>query len=128
MAVASLATHIGQIAIVCRDVSRQTAVYREVVRLPFLFESNGLAFFQCGATRLMLSVRDGEGVSDGNSILYFFTDDLDAAAAAVAAAGAKVPEPPHRIAKLADREVWMCHFLDAEDNIMAFMQEKALGA
>ena len=120
----SLATHIGQIAIVCRDVGKQMAFYRDVIRLPFLFETHGLAFFQCGATRLMLSVKDGEGVSDGNSILYFFTDNLDSAIATVKAAGAKVPQEPHMIAKLADREVWMCHFHDAEGNIMAFMHER----
>jgi methylmalonyl-CoA/ethylmalonyl-CoA epimerase len=122
----SLATHIGQIALVCRDVPKQMAFYRDVVRLPFLFETSGLAFFQCGATRLMLSVKDGEGVSDGNSILYFFTDDLNGAVAVLKNASAKVPQEPHLIARLADREVWMCHWHDAEDNIMAFMQEKPL--
>ena len=47
---------IGQIAVNVKDVTRAVAFYKEVIGLPLLFESNGLAFFQCGETRLLLSM------------------------------------------------------------------------
>ena len=46
-------TGINQIAISCHDVVRATAFYRDLLGIPFLFASNGIAFLQSGGTRLM---------------------------------------------------------------------------
>ena len=46
---------IGQIAVNVENVERAVEFYKEVIGLPLLFETNGLAFFQCEDTRLLLS-------------------------------------------------------------------------
>jgi predicted enzyme related to lactoylglutathione lyase len=117
-------TGINQIAITCHDVARATAFYRDVLGIPFLFESNGLAFFQTGGIRLMLSEPEGEGTGHGNSILYFRTDDITGDTATLAARGVTITEQPTLAARLPDREVWVAAFRDSENNMMAFQQEK----
>lgn len=117
-------TGITQICIVCQDVARATAFYRDVVALPFLFESNGLAFFQAGPVRLMLSRAERAEHEHLSSMIYFATGDIEAKWRALQAAGATVGEPPHLIAKLPDREVWLAEWRDTEGNFMALMQEK----
>ncbi|HEY4132239.1 MAG TPA: VOC family protein, partial [Gemmatimonadaceae bacterium] len=64
-------SRIGQIAIVCTDVARATAFYRDTLGLTFLFSAGPkLAFFDCGGTRLMLDGNEGE-IATGTSVLYF---------------------------------------------------------
>ncbi|MCX6045594.1 MAG: VOC family protein, partial [Chloroflexi bacterium] len=48
-------SQIGQIAINVQDLERAIAFYRDILALPFLFNAPGLAFFQCGEVRLLLS-------------------------------------------------------------------------
>lgn len=117
---------VTQICIVCKDVARATAFYRDVVALPFLFESNGLAFFQAGPVRLMLSRAERPEHENLSSMIYFATGDIDAKWRALQEAGATVGDPPHLIAKLPDREVWLAEWRDTEGNFMALMQEKPL--
>lgn len=119
-------TGIGQIAIACHDVPRATAFYRDVVGLPFLFETTGLAFFRCGDVRLMLSRAEQAELAPPGSVLYFKTTDLDGATAALATAGATIEESPHLIAKMPDHELWMSFWRDTEGNFMGFMQERPL--
>ena len=119
-----LATGINQIAISCHDVPRATAFYRDLLGIPFLFESNGIAFLQSGDTRLMLTKPEGEGTGHFNSILYFRTDDIVSATAYLEANGATIVAPPAIVARLAEREIWVAAFKDSEGNVMAFQQEK----
>ena len=118
---------IGQIAVVCHDVPRATAFYRDAVGLPFLFETTGLAFFRCGETRLMLSTTEQAELTPPGSVLYFKTSDLDASTSALVAQGATVEREPHLVARMPDHELWMSFWRDTEGNLMAFMQEKPLG-
>jgi len=114
---------LAQIALSVKDVSAAVTFYRDVLGVPFLFEAPPkLAFFDCGGTRLMIS--EPEGVpAQGNSALYFKVDDIQAEHARLSAAGVPFAEPPHRIARLADREVWLAAFHDPEGNLMALMSE-----
>jgi methylmalonyl-CoA/ethylmalonyl-CoA epimerase len=49
-------TRLGQVAINAKDVDRATAFYQEKLGLKLLFKAPpGLAFFDCGGVRLMLS-------------------------------------------------------------------------
>jgi predicted enzyme related to lactoylglutathione lyase len=121
-----LTTGINQIAIACYDVPRATAFYRDLLGIPFLFESNGIAFLQSGDTRLMLTKPDGEGTGHFNSILYFRTDDIVNSTAYLELNGTTILAPPAMIARLPDREVWVASFKDSEGNVMAFQQEKAI--
>ena len=62
-------SEVGQIAVTVEDVERATAFYRDVLGVPFLFDAPGLAFFDLGGIRLMLS--RPEGVESSSSLLYF---------------------------------------------------------
>lgn len=127
MTTPALVTGVHQLTVPCKNLARATAFYRDAVRLPFLFEAPpGLAFFQCGATRLMLTRGPEEKLDPLNSVIYFGTDDIEGATKAVVAHGAKLEAAPHAIAKLPGREVWLSHWMDPEGNMMSFMQEKSL--
>jgi catechol 2,3-dioxygenase-like lactoylglutathione lyase family enzyme len=49
-------SRLGQIAVNVYDVDRATAFYRDTLGLPLLFSASGMAFFDCGGVRLMLSL------------------------------------------------------------------------
>jgi methylmalonyl-CoA/ethylmalonyl-CoA epimerase len=116
-------SRIGQIAIVCKDVARATAFYRDALGLPFLFAAGpNLAFFDCGGTRLMLS--PAEGAANGTSVLYFFVSDIDAAKRGLAGNGVRFIDEPHVIARMPDHELWLVEFRDSEDNVLALMEER----
>ena len=114
---------IGQIAIVCQDVARATAFYRDTLGVTFLFSAGPtLSFFDAGGTRLMLSPPEGE--ARGTSVLYFFVADIVAARDALAAKGVQFIDEPHMIARMPDHELWLAEFRDSEGNPMALMEER----
>ena len=115
---------LGQIGITVSDVKRSVEFYRDVLRIPFLFEVPNLAFFNCGGVRLMLSAASGE--AEGKkfaSILYFRVEDIHAAHGELASRGAKFAQEPRMIARMPDHELWMAFFEDPDGNTMALMSE-----
>jgi len=115
---------IGQIAIAVKDVPRATAFYRDTLGMTFLFEFPGLAFFDCGGVRLMLSRPETPEHDHPGSVLYFKVADLDAAYRDLGARGVEFIDTPHLIARLPDHELWMVFFKDPEGNTLALMHEK----
>lgn len=114
---------IGQIAVVCRDVARATAFYRDTLGVRFLFGAGPtLSFFDAGGTRLMLSPAEGE--ANGTSVLYFFVSDIAAVRDALVAKGVTFVGEPHLIARMPDHELWLAEFRDSEGNVLALMEEK----
>lgn len=114
---------IGQIAIVCRDVARARAFYKDTLGVRHLFDAGPtLSFFDCGGTRLMLSPAEGE--ARGTSVLYFFVPDIDAAVREMSDKGVGFVGEPHMIAKMPDHELWLAEFRDSEGNVMALMEER----
>lgn len=114
---------IGQIAVVCRDVGRATAFYRDVLGLTLLFQAGPqLSFFDCGGVRLMLSPAEGEAT--GTSVLYFFVSDIAAAKRELESKGTTFVDEPHLIARMPDHELWLCVFRDSENNLLALMEER----
>lgn len=114
---------IGQIAVNIENVERAVEFYKEVIGLPLLFETNGLAFFQCEDTRLLLSRPETEEFDHPSSVLYFKVDDLQSEIARMKAAGAAFIDEPHMVAKMGDTETWMTFFKDTEGNTHALMSE-----
>ncbi len=114
---------IGQIAVNVKDVTRAVAFYKNVIGLPLLFESNGLAFFQCGETRLLLSLPEKEEFNHPSSVLYFKTDKLSTTVMSMQEAGAEFIDEPHMVGKMGDIETWMSFFKDGEGNTHAIMSE-----
>lgn len=115
---------IGQIAMVARDVGRATAFYRDTLGMTFLFEFPGLAFFDCGGVRLMISRAEKPEFDHPGSVLYFKVPDIDRAYEDLRSRGVPFRDAPHLIAKLPDHELWMAFFDDTEGNTLALMHEK----
>jgi len=116
-------TGLAQVALSVKDIEKATAFYRDVLGLPFLFSAPpGLAFFQVGPTRLMLSAGADEGAGS-HGILYYAVTDIQAAFAAVTGRGAVAKEPPRMIAKVAGREVWLAAIEDPDGHVVGLMSE-----
>ena len=60
------------------------------------------------------------------SVLYFAVDDIRQMHDALASRGVAFKTEPHKIATLADREVWLADFEDTEGNTLALMSEPLL--
>ncbi len=113
---------IGQIAISVRELPRAIQFYRDILGLPFLFEASGMAFFDCGGVRLMLSVSES-AESAYNSIVYYRTRDIHEATARLTRNKVPFDAPPRMIAKMSDHELWMAFLRDSEGNLLALMSE-----
>jgi len=116
-------SRVGQIALVCKDVARATAFYRDTLGVRFLFSAGPtLSFFDAGGVRLMLSPAEGAGI--GTSVLYYFVTDIEGTKTALAEKGVKFMGEPHLIARMPDHDLWLAEFRDSEDNVCALMEEK----
>jgi methylmalonyl-CoA/ethylmalonyl-CoA epimerase len=119
-------SRIHQISMRAHDVERAVRFYRDTLGLPFLFAAlPRLAFFDCGGVRLMLSSPE-QGFDHPGSVLYFAVDDIRQMHEALTSRGVAFRTAPHKIATLADREVWLADFEDSEGNTLALMSEPRL--
>ena len=119
-------SRIHQISMRAHDVDRAVRFYRDTLGLPFLFAAPPrLAFFDCGGVRLMLSTPEPAFDHPG-SVLYFAVDDIRQMHEALTSRGVAFRTAPHKIATLADREVWLADFEDSEGNTLALMSEPRL--
>jgi methylmalonyl-CoA/ethylmalonyl-CoA epimerase len=122
---------LHQVAQHAGDLDRAVAFYRDVLGLPFVarFDPPGLAFFDLGATRLLLE----EGAPP--ALLYLGVDDIDARVDALRAAGVDVVDAPHLIHRDDDgtfgprgTEEWMAFFRDSEGNLVGLVERREGGA
>lgn len=115
---------IGQIAVRVLDLERAIATYSERLGLRFLFRAPpGLAFFDCGGVRLMLSPPEPGEFDHAASILYFTVQDMKGAHARLLGNGIVFRSAPHAVADLGDRVLWLADFEDGEGNVLALMSE-----
>ncbi len=117
-------SQIGQIAIAVKDLPRAVAFYRDILGLPFLFEASGMAFFDCGGVRLMLSVPESPEFDHAASLIYYKVPDIGQAAAALRARGAVFERDPHVVARMPGYDLWMAFLRDPERNLLAIMSEQ----
>ena len=119
-------SRIGQIAINAHDVDRATAFYQNALGLKLLFKAPpGLAFFDCGGVRLMLSRPEKAEFDHPSSVLYFAVPDIQVAHVRMKESGVKFEDEPHLIAKMPDHDLWMTFFRDSEGNLIGLMSEVA---
>ncbi len=116
---------LGQVAIVVSHVGRAVQFYRDVLGLPLLFQAPpGLAFFDCGGVRLMLTLPLGPERDHRTSVLYYRVDDLERAAALLKKREVKLERGPKRVAVLdGERELWIAHLRDPDGNLLGLMNE-----
>src|ERR1700688_1469641 len=94
-------SRIGQIAINAHDVERAATFYQDSLGLKLLFKAGpGLAFFDCGGVRLMLTNPEKPEFDHPSSILYFAVPDIQAAYAAMKKKAVNFEDEPHMIARM----------------------------
>lgn len=117
---------IGQIAVVCHDIGRATAFYRDVIGLPLLFEAGGMSFLQCGEVRLMLSLPSAPEFDHPGSVIYFRVEGIEARMEALRAKGAEILRDAALAHSDGRHALWLGFFKDTEGNTLALMEERIL--
>lgn len=117
---------IQQIALVQHDVDRAVPFYRDGLGLPLQFAMAGMAFFDAGGVRLMLTKPSSPELDHKNSILYFEVADCQAAYAALKARGVPFDGEPHLVGKTATHEMWMAFCRDPEGNLIGLSEARAI--
>jgi methylmalonyl-CoA/ethylmalonyl-CoA epimerase len=109
---------VAQAAITVADLEAAKSFYGEALGLPHLFDAPpALAFYQCGATRLMLSAAGG----DGGTILYYAVEDVPVAHSALAAEGIEFAEAPRVVGQVEGRDVWLAICRDPSGNAVGLI-------
>lgn len=118
---------IAQLLIPIDDFERGVAFYRDVLGLPLLFAAPPqMAFFQCGAVRLLVGVAPaGQKVQRGSAI-YFAVQDIQAVYASLSAQGVQFKAAPLIVNRSAKSETWLAEFVDPDGNQLALMSEVAV--
>src|SRR5882762_5095335 len=94
-------SRLGQIAINAHDVNRAAAFYQDILGLKLLFTAPpGLAFFDCGGVRLMLTRPEKPEFDHPSSVLYFSVPDIRAAHSRMRDSGARFEDDPHLLARM----------------------------
>lgn len=118
---------VGQIAIAISDLKRAIDFYQDKLGLKLLFEApSGLAFFDCGGVRLMLTTLQGDESDHHTSAIYYKVNDIGAAAQAIKQAGVEFIHEPQLTAKMPDHELWMGFIRDPDENLIGIMAELPL--
>jgi catechol 2,3-dioxygenase-like lactoylglutathione lyase family enzyme len=110
---------IAQIAVSVKDVGRAIEFYRDRLRIPFLFEAPGLAFFKCGEIMLMLSKPETPEFDHPSAVLYFQVEEIIGAHRALVERGVAFIDTPHVVHRDPRMELWMAFFRDPDGNVLA---------
>ena len=110
---------LAQVARTVASAERSRAWYRDVLGLPELYAFPGLAFFDAGGVRLMLTEEDG-GAGRSESILYLRVPDLHATKPLLESRGVRFTHAPHVVHRHDDgTEEWLAFFEDDEGRPLA---------
>jgi methylmalonyl-CoA/ethylmalonyl-CoA epimerase len=115
---------VTQLLIPIDDFERGVAFYRDVLGLPFLFAAPPqMAFFHCGAVRLLVGVIPaGQKVQRGSQI-YFGVKDIQSVYSSLNTQGVRFKAPPHVVSRSPTSELWLAEFVDPDGNQLALMSE-----
>lgn len=114
---------LGQVARTVRSSEESRTWYRDVLGLPELYAFPGLAFFDLGGVRLMLTEEDG-GLGPSESILYLRVPDIHVAKEELEGRGVNFINAPHMIHRHEDgTEEWLASFEDNEGRPMQLLTQ-----
>jgi len=117
---------VGQILVPVDDFERGVAFYRDVLGLPFLFSAPPqMAFFMCGAVRLLVGVPPPGQKAQRSAAIYFRVSDIKNVHATLTAQGVDFQTGPHVVHRTATDELWLAEFTDPDGNQLALMSEVA---
>jgi methylmalonyl-CoA/ethylmalonyl-CoA epimerase len=115
---------VGQIMIPVEDFERGTAFYRDVLGIPFLFAAPPqMAFFLCGAVRLLVGVMPAGQKAQRGSAIYFRVPDIHAVHSELQTKGVRFLAAPHVVHRTPQSELWLAEFTDPDGNQLALMAE-----
>ena len=117
---------IQQLALVQRDIPQAVRFYRDTLGLALTFESAGMAFFEIGGVRLMLTPPSAPEFDHANSVLYFDVEDAAAAYDAVVGRGATPERPPAVVGRTATHEGDRHFVRDPEGNLIGLSAQRAI--
>ena len=121
---------IYQIAMNVTDLDAAQMFYREVVGVEFIarFDPPGLLFFDFDGVRVLF---ESGGEAARSSILYLWTDDIDARVAELEAKGVRFIHRPQAVHKdedgtfgAAGETEWMAFFEDPDGNTIALVTRR----
>lgn len=119
---------IRQIAVPVTDIAEATRFYRDVLGMRHLFEAPPqLSFFDCGGVQLMLSGPEGGGkdADQQRPVIYYDVADIKATHSRLTGAGVATIQPPHMIARMGGREIWIGFVSDGQGNMVGLMGDVA---
>ena len=117
-----LAGHrLQQVAMTTRDLPRSIAFYRNTLGLPFLFETNGMAFFDVAGTRLMIALDSNRPTGRPSSILYFEALDFQGTIKKLRSAEVTLDGPVETVQRTASGELRLQQFRDPDGNALAIL-------
>lgn len=118
---------IAQVLIPTHDLERAIAFYRDQLGLPFLFSAPPqMAFFQCGAVRLLVGVPTDSSIDHPFAGLYFKVADIQLAYDTMHGRGVEFGVQPHVVHRMPNAELWLAEFKDPDGNALALMSEVAI--
>src|SRR6185295_7261279 len=115
---------VGQLLVPVDDFERGVAFYRDVLGLPFLFSAPPqMAFFMCGAVRLLIGVPPPGQTAQRSATIYFRVSDIKKVHAPLTGQGVRFQADPHVVHRTPTAELWLADFTDPDDNQLALMSE-----
>src|ERR1044071_700392 len=116
---------ITQLLIPVDDFERGVSFYRDVLGIPLLFSAPPqMAFFQCGAVRLLVGVTPAGEKAQRGSAIYFSVSDIERVYASLREKGVEFKAPPHVVNRSAQSETCLVEFVDPDGNQLALLSEK----
>ena len=112
---------LAQVMTSVSDLPRAIDFYRNVLGLPFLFETNGMVFFQLAGARLMIGSHADHPPAPGGSCLYFDAPDLPELAATLEARGVRFSGPAVVLQSEATGDLMLRSFMDPDGNLLALL-------
>ncbi len=117
---------IGQVSISVADVDRAVSFYRDTLGIDFLFQvpgNPGMAFFDCGGTRLYI-VQPENPQDASTSVIYFRVESVHEAVQELKSRGVAFESEPRIIHQTDSYVLWMAFFRDPDGNLMSVMSEE----
>jgi predicted enzyme related to lactoylglutathione lyase len=119
---------VTQLLIPVDEFERGVSFYRDVLGIPLVFSAPPqMAFFQCGAVRLLVGVMPAGQKAQRGSAIYFSVADIEGVYAALREKGVEFKAPPHVVNRSAESQTWLVEFVDPDGNQLALLTEKRIG-
>lgn len=112
---------LQQVALTTSDLPRAVIFYRDILGLPLMFESNGMAFFDVAGMRLMIAQDVNRPQGRPTSILYFDAPDFPVTLARLIAVGVDLEGPVETVQRTAAGDLRLQQFRDPDGNMLAII-------